>query len=95
MKMQKLIIAFCHLPKGKRTPYSEICPPGIQKDLSDNLFLRYGKSLILLTLLQADRFHSFTELLFAKIKTSQLIVKKMPYSDILNNFEAQDKKCNL
>lgn len=41
--------------------------PGIQKDLSDNLFLRYGKSLILLTLLQADRFHSFTELLFAKI----------------------------
>ena len=42
-------------------------PPGIQKDLSDNLFLRYGKSLILLTLLQADRFHSFTELLFAKI----------------------------
>ena len=31
---------------------------------------------------------------YAKIKTSQLIVKKMPYSDILNNFEAQDKKFN-
>lgn len=27
---------------------------------------------------------------YAKIKTSQLIVKKIPYSDILNNFKTQD-----
>ena len=24
--IQRLIIAFCHLPKGERTPYGEICP---------------------------------------------------------------------
>ena len=42
--------------------------PGIQKDLSDNLFLRYGKSLVLLDFI-ANRQISFflAELLFAKI----------------------------
>ena len=56
MKMQKLIIAFCHLPKGERTPYGEIFQKGIEIEPDVILHL---KKVLQNSLYKANRMDAF------------------------------------